>query len=117
MTVENRLLHKHVTVTKQILVYCSSIGPAAVKGLHQLFNSTAELAFGWNASEGWVESYDLHLYNQDNILHDHKKVGPKNRSCIFPHLLPGTLYKLVVISRSRGLSSESYLFARTGERL
>ncbi|KAF4079469.1 hypothetical protein AMELA_G00178360 [Ameiurus melas] len=86
--------------------------PAAVKGLHQLFNSTTELAFSWNASEGWVEQYDLHLYNQNNILQDHKKVIAKE-SCIFPHLLPGTLYKLVVISRSRGLSSESSLSART----
>ncbi|KAB5542066.1 hypothetical protein PHYPO_G00087170 [Pangasianodon hypophthalmus] len=87
--------------------------PAAVKGLHLLSNSTAELSFGWNVSEGWVDHYDLHLYSPDNILQEHKKVGAKERSCIFPHLLPGTLYKLVVISRSRGMSSESSLWART----
>ncbi|XP_060758757.1 receptor-type tyrosine-protein phosphatase beta isoform X3 [Neoarius graeffei] len=87
--------------------------PAAVKGLHLLSNSTAELAFSWNVSEGWVDHYDLHLYSPDNILQDHKKVGAKETSCIFPHLLPGTLYKLVVISKSRGMSSESSLLART----
>lgn len=94
-----------------------SPGPAAVKDLHLLSKSTSELAFGWNMSEGWVDYYDLHLYNQDNVRHDHKKVGSKDRSCIFPHLLSGTLYKLVVISRSRGMSSESILWARTGETL
>lgn len=92
-------------------------GPAAVKDLHLLSNSTSELAFVWNVSEGWVDHYDLHLYSQDNVLQDHKKVVAKDRSCVFPHLLPGTLYKLVVISKSRGMSSESIVWARTGERL
>ncbi|KAK3517590.1 hypothetical protein QTP70_012946 [Hemibagrus guttatus] len=87
--------------------------PAAVKDLHLLSNSTAELTFGWNVSEGWVDHYDLHLYSQDNILQEHKKVGAKEISCDFPHLLPGTLYKLVVISKSRGLSSETSSWART----
>ncbi|XP_058272942.1 receptor-type tyrosine-protein phosphatase beta isoform X2 [Hemibagrus wyckioides] len=87
--------------------------PAAVKDLHLLSNSTAEFTFGWNVSEGWVDHYDLHLYSQDNILQEHKKVGAKERSCDFPHLLPGTLYKLVVISKSRGLSSETSIWART----
>lgn len=82
-----------------------------------LSNGTAELAFGWNVSKGWVDHYDLRLYSLDNILQDHKRVEAKDRSCIFPHLLPGTLYKLVVISKSRGMSSESSLWARTGERL
>lgn len=88
-----------------------------MKDLHLLSNSTAELTFGWNVSEGWVDHYDLRLYSQDNVLQEHKKVGAKERSCDFPHLLPGTLYKLVVISKSRGLSSETSIWARTGERL
>ncbi|XP_027007234.2 receptor-type tyrosine-protein phosphatase beta isoform X1 [Tachysurus fulvidraco] len=87
--------------------------PTAVKDLRLLTNSTAELTFSWNVSEGWVDHYDLHLYSVDNILQEHKIVGAKERSCIFPHLLPGTLYKLVVISKSRGLSSETSLWART----
>ncbi|TSZ83246.1 Receptor-type tyrosine-protein phosphatase beta [Bagarius yarrelli] len=87
--------------------------PAAVKDLHLLSNSTAELTFSWNVSEGWVDHYDLHLYSPDSVLQEHKKVGAKERSCVFPHLLPGTLYKLVVISKSRGLSSETSLWART----
>lgn len=86
-----------------------------MKDLHLLSNSTAELKFMWNLPEGWVDHYDLHLYSPENILQDHKRVGAKDRSCIFPHLLPGTLYKLVVISKSRGMSSEATLWARTGE--
>lgn len=110
-------VHNHVLPVLNRYSVCFSPGPAAVKGLHLLSNSTAELAFGWNVSEGWVDHYDLHLYSPDNVLQDHKKVGAKETSCIFPHLLPGTLYKLVVISKSRGMSSESSLLARTGERL
>lgn len=86
-----------------------------MKDLHLLSNSTTELAFGWNVSEGWVDHYDLYI--MDNIFQHHKKVGAKDRSCLFPNLLPGTRYKLEVISKSRGLSSESSLWARTGKRL
>lgn len=88
-----------------------------MKDLHLLSNSTVELAFGWNVPEGWVDHYDLHLYLMGNIFENHKKVGAKNRTCLFPHLLPGTRYKLVVMSKSRGLSSESSLWARTGKWL
>uniref|UniRef100_A0AAR2LZN7 protein-tyrosine-phosphatase n=1 Tax=Pygocentrus nattereri TaxID=42514 RepID=A0AAR2LZN7_PYGNA len=88
--------------------------PAAVKGLRLLSNSTGELAFCWSASEGWVDHYDLYLYNQENMLQDHKSVGADEQSCSFPHLLPGMPYKIVVVSKSRGCkSSDSALWAHT----
>ncbi|XP_036432937.1 receptor-type tyrosine-protein phosphatase beta [Colossoma macropomum] len=88
--------------------------PAAVKGLRLLSNSTEELAFRWNASEGWVDHYDLYLYNQENVLQDHKSVGADKQSCSFSQLLPGTPYKLVVVSKSKGCkSSDSTLWAHT----
>uniref|UniRef100_A0A4W4H007 protein-tyrosine-phosphatase n=1 Tax=Electrophorus electricus TaxID=8005 RepID=A0A4W4H007_ELEEL len=87
--------------------------PAAVTGLHVLSQRTSELTFCWNASDGWVDHYDLHLYSEDETLQDHRRVGAREHGCSFPHLLPGTLYKLVVVSKSRGLSSDSALWART----
>lgn len=96
----------------------SSPVPAAVKALHLTFKDTTELVFGWNVSEGKVDSYDLRLYTQETTpvhLEKHKMVGENETSCAFPHLLPGELYKLVVISRRKGMSSESSLLGRTGE--
>lgn len=119
-SVENMCLYKHITALNQyscVVGFFFSPGPAAVKDLYLLSNSTSELSLGWNVSEGWVDHYDLYLYSSDGNLQEHKKVGAKERGCIFHHLLPGTLYKLVVISKSRGLSSEASLWARTGERL
>ncbi|KAF5907896.1 receptor-type tyrosine-protein phosphatase beta-like, partial [Clarias magur] len=90
--------------------------PAAVKGLHLIFKNTTELVFGWNVSEGRVEFYDLHLYTQDTTavhLQENKKVWENETSCVFPHLLPGTLYNLVVLSKRKGMSSKSSLLART----
>lgn len=90
-------------------------GPAAVTGLRLLSNSTGELMFGWNVSEGWVDHYDLYLYNQDNLLQDHSKVGAGEQTYSFSHLLPGTSYKLVIFSKSRGSkSSDSTLWSHTG---
>ncbi|XP_062850734.1 receptor-type tyrosine-protein phosphatase beta [Trichomycterus rosablanca] len=87
--------------------------PDAVQDLHLLSNKTGELAFGWNASKGWVDYYNLHLYSEDNTLQDHRRVGAGEQRCTFPHLLPGTRYKLVVISKSRGMSSDTFLWAHT----
>ncbi|KAI4878056.1 hypothetical protein NFI96_011663 [Prochilodus magdalenae] len=106
-TFSNSTYSKEVTASGQTR-------PAAVKSLRLLSNSTGELAFRWNASEGWVDHYDLYLYDQNNMLQDHKKVGRDEHSCSFPHLLPGAPYKLVVVSKSRGYkSSDSTLWAHT----
>ncbi|XP_072528839.1 receptor-type tyrosine-protein phosphatase beta [Salminus brasiliensis] len=88
--------------------------PAVVKDLCLLSNGMGELAFHWNASEGRVDHYNLYLYNQENMLQDHRSVGTAVQSCSFSHLLPGTPYKLVVVSNSRGSkSSDSILWAHT----
>uniref|UniRef100_A0A8B9HLD4 protein-tyrosine-phosphatase n=1 Tax=Astyanax mexicanus TaxID=7994 RepID=A0A8B9HLD4_ASTMX len=88
--------------------------PAVVKDLTLLSNRMGELAFHWNASEGWVDHYNLYLYNMENMLQDYRNVGAAVRDYSFPHLLPGTPYKLVVVSNSRGSkSSDSILWAQT----
>uniref|UniRef100_A0AAY4BMX1 protein-tyrosine-phosphatase n=1 Tax=Denticeps clupeoides TaxID=299321 RepID=A0AAY4BMX1_9TELE len=88
-------------------------GPAAVHGLSFSANSSTELSFSWSPSEGRVDGYELYLYRHDNTMQDHVKVGPKSRSFLFRNLEPGTLYKMVVLSRSRAMTNDSSIWART----
>ncbi|XP_063072922.1 receptor-type tyrosine-protein phosphatase beta-like isoform X2 [Engraulis encrasicolus] len=87
--------------------------PAAVHGLAVSTNTTRELSFRWSGSEGHVDGYDLYLYRQDDTLQDHSKVGPASRRCTFRGLQPGTLYKIVVLSRSGAMTNDSSIWART----
>uniref|UniRef100_A0AAY4BMI8 protein-tyrosine-phosphatase n=1 Tax=Denticeps clupeoides TaxID=299321 RepID=A0AAY4BMI8_9TELE len=87
--------------------------PAAVHGLSFSANSSTELSFSWSPSEGRVDGYELYLYRHDNTMQDHVKVGPKSRSFLFRNLEPGTLYKMVVLSRSRAMTNDSSIWART----
>ncbi|KAL2102851.1 hypothetical protein ACEWY4_002019 [Coilia grayii] len=87
--------------------------PAAVNGLAVRTNTTRELSFRWSGPEGHVDSYDIYLYRQDEMLQDHSAGGPGARGCTFRGLQPGTLYKIVVLSRSRGMTNDSSIWART----
>ncbi|XP_066523944.1 receptor-type tyrosine-protein phosphatase beta [Hoplias malabaricus] len=75
--------------------------PAAVKGLRLVSSSTEALSFEWNTSEGRVDHYSLSLYSEGHVLQANRSVGAHERGCSFSHLLPGTPYKLVVVSKSR----------------
>lgn len=99
--------------TKPVL-QISSV-PAAVTGLHICSNTSSELSFCWAAAEGQVDGYDLDLYDQDKTLQSHRKLGKDALNWSFTHLLPGMLYKMMILSRSGKLSSQSSIWARTGE--
>ena len=88
-----------------------------MNGLAVRTNTTRELSFRWSGSEGHVDSYGLYLYREDETLQDHSKVGPGARGCTFRGLQPGTLYKIVVLSRSRDMTNDSSIWARTGKLL
>lgn len=92
-----------------------SSGPAAVTRLHICSNTSSELSFCWAAAEGWVDGYDLDLYDQNNTLQSHKELGKDAVNWSFTHLQPGMLYKMMIISRSGKLTSQSSIWARTGE--
>ncbi|KAL0967234.1 hypothetical protein UPYG_G00249540 [Umbra pygmaea] len=87
--------------------------PAAVNGLTAVTTNTSSLSFGWSSSEGFVDGYDLFLYNVDETLRGHQTVEAGTQTCSFTGLVPGTLYKMVVLSRSRGMTSDSSILART----
>ncbi|KAM4676035.1 receptor-type tyrosine-protein phosphatase beta [Discoglossus pictus] len=87
--------------------------PAAVTGLKITGNSTESLSFTWDTSEGELDSYDIFLYNPDNTLHDRKSGNQVLRHCSFQGLLPGRLYKMVIVTHSGSLTNESSIHGRT----
>ncbi|XP_071187861.1 receptor-type tyrosine-protein phosphatase beta-like [Salvelinus alpinus] len=87
--------------------------PAAVNGLTVMTANTSGLSFVWRPSEGYVDGYDLFLYNVDETLRGRQTAEAGTQTCTFSGLVPGTLYKMEVVSRSRGMSSDSSILART----
>ncbi|KAJ8373768.1 hypothetical protein SKAU_G00043480 [Synaphobranchus kaupii] len=87
--------------------------PAAVSDLSIKANSTSSLSFSWSSSEGEFEAYDICLYNADDTLQDRKHGEPSTHDCAFLGLLPGTLYKAVVLTRSGEQTNDSSIWART----
>ncbi|XP_067248539.1 receptor-type tyrosine-protein phosphatase beta isoform X3 [Chanodichthys erythropterus] len=85
--------------------------PAAVTELRVCSNTSSELSFCWASAEGWVDGYDLDLYIQDKK--QSQKLGKDAVNWSFTHLLPGMLYKMMIISRSGKLTSQSSIWART----
>uniref|UniRef100_A0A8C2CSF7 protein-tyrosine-phosphatase n=1 Tax=Cyprinus carpio TaxID=7962 RepID=A0A8C2CSF7_CYPCA len=57
-----------------------------------------------------VDRFDLYLYNQVEEIQSHRTLGEDALGWSVTHLLPGMLYKMMIISRSGKLSSQSCLF-------
>uniref|UniRef100_A0A8C1IAS0 protein-tyrosine-phosphatase n=1 Tax=Cyprinus carpio TaxID=7962 RepID=A0A8C1IAS0_CYPCA len=87
--------------------------PAAVTGLHICSNTSTELSFCWTAPEGRVDDFDLYLYNQFETIQSHRTLGKDALGWSLTHLLPGTLYKMMITSRRGKLSNQSSIWART----
>ncbi|XP_063783539.1 receptor-type tyrosine-protein phosphatase beta isoform X2 [Pseudophryne corroboree] len=87
--------------------------PDAVTSLKITGNSTDTLSFTWISSEGELDNYDIFLYNPDNTLHDRKSGNQVLRHCSFQGLLPGRLYKMVIVTHSGSLTNESSIYGRT----
>ncbi|XP_026217462.1 receptor-type tyrosine-protein phosphatase beta isoform X2 [Anabas testudineus] len=96
--------------------------PAAVSNLTVTSTNTSSLSFSWRPSDGHVDIYDLSLYSVIEGKEHHQaaaemvdlqKVVPAADSCVFSGLRAGSLYRLQVVSWSRGMSSDSSVLART----
>ncbi|XP_017294772.1 receptor-type tyrosine-protein phosphatase beta isoform X2 [Kryptolebias marmoratus] len=95
--------------------------PAAVRNLTVSSVNTTSLSFSWRPSDGHVDVYDLSLYSISESDHQQaagelegrQKVGTAVDSWTFSGLQAGSLYKLQVVSRSRDMSSDSSVLART----
>lgn len=104
--------------------------PASVSNLTVTSANTSSLTISWQPSNGYVDIYDLSLHrvsenniqeasenrkNQKDIaqLVGQQKLSPSSNSCVFAGLRPGGLYRLQVLSWSRGMNSDSSILART----
>ncbi|XP_028426103.1 receptor-type tyrosine-protein phosphatase beta isoform X2 [Perca flavescens] len=108
--------------------------PAAVSNLTVTSANSSSLSFSWRPSDGYVDTYDLSLYSVTEATANHRqdaaaggkehhqagvepvdlqKVGPAADRCVFSGLRAGSLYRLQVVSWSRGMSSDSSVLART----
>lgn len=108
--------------------------PSAVSNLTVTSATSSSLSFSWRPSDGHVDIYDLSLYSVAEATANHRqdaagswkehqqaagepvdlqKVGPAADSCVFSGLRAGSLYRLQVVSWSRGMSSDSSVMART----
>ncbi|XP_029018669.1 receptor-type tyrosine-protein phosphatase beta [Betta splendens] len=96
--------------------------PAAVSNLTASSASTSSLSFSWRPSNGHVDNYNLSLHSVVEPGHGEDAAGSKEQlqnagphadSCVFSGLRPGSLYRLQVLSWSRGMSSDSSVLART----
>ncbi|KAM8739685.1 receptor-type tyrosine-protein phosphatase beta [Acanthopagrus schlegelii] len=108
--------------------------PAAVSNLTVTSANTSSLSFSWRPSDGHVDIYDLSLYSVAEATANHRqdaagsrkehhqtvgelvdlqKVGPAADRCVFSGLRAGSLYRLQVVSWSRGMSSDSSVLSRT----
>ncbi|TMS01587.1 hypothetical protein E3U43_005407 [Larimichthys crocea] len=104
--------------------------PAAVSNLTVASVNTSSVSFSWRPSDGHVDNYELSLYSvaeetanqrsrkehhhhQTGELVDLQKVGPAADRCVFSGLRAGSLYRLQVVSWSRGMNSDSSVLVRT----
>uniref|UniRef100_A0A9L0JDY9 protein-tyrosine-phosphatase n=1 Tax=Equus asinus TaxID=9793 RepID=A0A9L0JDY9_EQUAS len=87
--------------------------PAAVTNLRITENSTRHLSFHWTASAGELGGYNIFLYNPDRTLQDRAQVDPHIQTFSFQNLLPGRMYKMVIVTHSGELSNESFILGRT----
>ncbi|XP_065807376.1 receptor-type tyrosine-protein phosphatase beta isoform X1 [Labrus bergylta] len=108
--------------------------PSAVTNLTVTSLNTSSLSFSWSPSDGHVDIYDLSLYSVTEATANHRqdaagrrkerhqvlgelvdlqKVGRDADKCVFAGLRAGSLYRLQVVSWSRGMNSDSSVLART----
>ncbi|XP_048861461.1 receptor-type tyrosine-protein phosphatase beta-like isoform X2 [Brienomyrus brachyistius] len=87
--------------------------PAAVPSLAITANSSNNVTMGWGAAQGELDGYDVLLYNAASDLLGSHHTGPAARGYSFRDLRPGTLYKVVVRTRSGTQSNETSIWTRT----
>uniref|UniRef100_A0A673G3I8 protein-tyrosine-phosphatase n=1 Tax=Sinocyclocheilus rhinocerous TaxID=307959 RepID=A0A673G3I8_9TELE len=87
--------------------------PATVNNLSILSNTTTSLSFRWDLPDGKFDGFDVFLYTRDESLHDQKTGMVNMQDCSFQNLQPGTLYKVVVLTRSGDQTNDTSIWART----
>ncbi|XP_059402714.1 receptor-type tyrosine-protein phosphatase beta-like [Carassius carassius] len=88
--------------------------PAAVTFLHADSRTSSEsLWLSWKQAGGEVSSYTLLIFNPDGTQHADQSLGPESRSYMFERLVPGRLYKAIVLTHSGDLTNIANTTGRT----
>lgn len=88
--------------------------PAPVTSLQASNRNTSDsLWFTWNLSLGDVAVYELILHNPNGTQKE-KLQGTDLSEYHFQKLVPGRIYKLVIVTHSGDLSNKATADARTG---
>ncbi|RXM98725.1 Receptor-type tyrosine-protein phosphatase beta, partial [Acipenser ruthenus] len=103
-------LHNNNTATGRTV-------PAPVTALHALNkNQTDSLWFTWNQAAGDLSGYEISLHNPNGTLQDKRDGNKALRECLFQHLIPGRLYRLVIATKSGYLTNKASAEGRTAPR-
>uniref|UniRef100_A0A8C1LHE8 protein-tyrosine-phosphatase n=1 Tax=Cyprinus carpio TaxID=7962 RepID=A0A8C1LHE8_CYPCA len=105
----NHHLFKNLTPGRWYTAHIQTLSGTA-KSKDITAEGQTSLSFCWAAPEGQVDRFDLYLYNQVEEIQSHRTLGEDALGWSVTHLLPGMLYKMMIISRSGKLSSQSCLF-------
>ncbi|KAM8892397.1 receptor-type tyrosine-protein phosphatase beta isoform 2-T2 [Spinachia spinachia] len=87
--------------------------PAPVTDLSIKANSTTYLSFCWSPPDGEFDSYYVFLYQSDESLQERRLVQSTSQQVSFQGLRPGAPYRVVVVTHSGELTSQSAVWART----
>uniref|UniRef100_A0AAQ4S4Y9 protein-tyrosine-phosphatase n=2 Tax=Gasterosteus aculeatus aculeatus TaxID=481459 RepID=A0AAQ4S4Y9_GASAC len=87
--------------------------PAPVTDLSIKANSTTYLSFCWSPPDGEFDSYNGFLYQSDESLQERRLVQSTTQQVSFQGLRPGAPYRVVVVTQSGELTSQSAVWART----
>uniref|UniRef100_A0A8C2CS76 protein-tyrosine-phosphatase n=1 Tax=Cyprinus carpio TaxID=7962 RepID=A0A8C2CS76_CYPCA len=108
----NHHLFKNLTPGRWYTAHIQTLSGTA-KSKDITAEGQTSLSFCWAAPEGQVDRFDLYLYNQVEEIQSHRTLGEDALGWSVTHLLPGMLYKMMIISRSGKLSSQASIWART----
>ncbi|KAM9808056.1 receptor-type tyrosine-protein phosphatase beta [Neosynchiropus ocellatus] len=87
--------------------------PAAVSGLSVRTQTTSSLSFHWSPPEGEFDSYDISLFNSDDILQERRRALSNSLRCSFVGLRPGARYRMVIVTCSGEQTRDSEIWAQT----
>ncbi|RXN09470.1 receptor-type tyrosine- phosphatase beta [Labeo rohita] len=102
-------------ISSKVVIAEGRTCPATVNNLSVLSNTTTSLSFGWALPDGEFDGFDVFLYTGvESSQSAYQKTGMVNmQDCSFQNLRPGTLYKVVVVTRSGDQTNDTFILART----
>ncbi|XP_048463887.1 receptor-type tyrosine-protein phosphatase beta [Rhincodon typus] len=91
--------------------------PAEVTHLQWMnINQTDSLLFTWTPALGEFDSYNISLYNPNGTVQSNIFGKKDMKECNFQDLIPGRIYRMVIVTQSGELSNKASTEGRTAPR-